>query len=188
MLLNVKALRGRPVAARDGEMGWVADVYFDDERWDLRYLVVDTGKSMPQREVLLARSVLAGNMRRNAVAVELTREQIERAPQADSELPVWRQHELSYAGRAAADPHLRSGAMIIGCRVRALDGPIGHVDDLIVDDAGWRVCALRIALRNWLPGKRVLAEPWAVDSIDWPGNEVRLRMTREALRGLPTVS
>ena len=58
MLRSVKALRGRPIAARDGKMGEVVDVYFDDERWELRYLVVDTRHSMPQREVLVPRACL----------------------------------------------------------------------------------------------------------------------------------
>jgi hypothetical protein len=185
MLRSVKALHGRSVAARDGEAGWVVDVYFDDERWDLRYLVVDTCNPMPQREVLLAASCLAGDPRSATIAVRLTRAQVERAPAVDSDRPVWRQHELSYAARAEADPHLRSSGVVIGCRVCALDGPIGHVDDLIVDDAGWSISALRIATRNWLPGRCVLAAPQAVDSIDWPGHEVRVRMTRAAVRGLP---
>jgi hypothetical protein len=35
-------------------MGFVADVYFDDERWSVRYLVVDTGHVMPECRVLIA--------------------------------------------------------------------------------------------------------------------------------------
>lgn len=31
--------------ATDGEIGWVDDIYFDDEKWTMRYLVVDTGLS-----------------------------------------------------------------------------------------------------------------------------------------------
>jgi hypothetical protein len=39
---------GDDVAARDGIVGSVADVHFDDERWAVRFLVVDTGGPGPR--------------------------------------------------------------------------------------------------------------------------------------------
>ena len=41
MSRSVKALRGDAILARDGDLGFVVDAYFDDERWRVRYLVVD---------------------------------------------------------------------------------------------------------------------------------------------------
>ncbi|MEP7246109.1 MAG: PRC-barrel domain-containing protein [Gammaproteobacteria bacterium] len=43
MTVRVTALKGSRVRASDGEIGKVTDVYFDDEDWVVRYLVVDTG-------------------------------------------------------------------------------------------------------------------------------------------------
>jgi hypothetical protein len=38
-----------------------------------------------------------------------------------------------------ADPHLRSVAEVTGYRVQAIDGEIGHVENLTIDDADWSV-------------------------------------------------
>jgi sporulation protein YlmC with PRC-barrel domain len=43
MLRELKELVGRTVVARDGDIGEVKDVYFDDEAWGVRYLVTDIG-------------------------------------------------------------------------------------------------------------------------------------------------
>jgi hypothetical protein len=40
MLRNIDSLKGCTVAANDGEMGHVEQLYFDDEAWGIRYLVV----------------------------------------------------------------------------------------------------------------------------------------------------
>jgi hypothetical protein len=43
MLNSIKKLSGCRILATDGEVGAVAEaVYFDDEQWVVRYLVVDT--------------------------------------------------------------------------------------------------------------------------------------------------
>jgi hypothetical protein len=47
MLSTATELMKRRVRATDGEAGRIEDVLFDDERWGVRYLVVDSrpGKS-----------------------------------------------------------------------------------------------------------------------------------------------
>lgn len=42
MLRSIKQLHGRKLGASDGDIGHVKDVYFDDETWAIRYVVVDT--------------------------------------------------------------------------------------------------------------------------------------------------
>jgi len=43
MLRTVKHMEDYVISATDGNIGHVKDVYFDDETWCVRYLVVDTG-------------------------------------------------------------------------------------------------------------------------------------------------
>src|SRR5437762_2493970 len=43
MLRNSSEWRGFVLRATDGEIGHVEEFYFDDERWTIRYVVVDTG-------------------------------------------------------------------------------------------------------------------------------------------------
>ena len=54
MLRNVKDLRGFALLATDGVIGKVDDLYFDDEDWGIRYLVVNTGSCLSNRKVLIS--------------------------------------------------------------------------------------------------------------------------------------
>ena len=58
MLRNASAIKGYPIAASDGRLGTVSDFLFDDASWLVRWLVVDTGKWLSGRKVLLPPSVL----------------------------------------------------------------------------------------------------------------------------------
>lgn len=99
MLHRVTKIRGLPVGATDGEIGAIEDLYFDDERWGLRYLVVDTGSWLsPGRRVLISpRALRHGQWSDDAVHVELTREQVENSPPVDTAQPVSRRYEVAHA-------------------------------------------------------------------------------------------
>jgi len=83
------------------------------------------------------------------------------------------------------DPRLRSMAAVNGYHIQATDGSIGHVQDFIFDDATWSIRYLIVDTRNWWPGKHVLVSPYAVQEIDWNGQEVRLDLTRERIKASP---
>jgi sporulation protein YlmC with PRC-barrel domain len=53
MLRNASAIKGYAIAASDGRIGTVSDFLFDDDSWLVRWLVVDTGKWLSGRKVLL---------------------------------------------------------------------------------------------------------------------------------------
>ena len=54
MLTNRADLKGFAIRATDGELGTVEQLYFDDEIWAIRYLVVDTGGWLGGRRVLIS--------------------------------------------------------------------------------------------------------------------------------------
>ena len=56
-LHRLENLSGYHLQANDGEIGKVRQVYFDDERWIVRYFVVRTGSWLSRREVLVTPSV-----------------------------------------------------------------------------------------------------------------------------------
>ena len=58
MLRSLKELYGDKLGASDGEIGQVKDFYFDDQDWVIRYLVVDTGTWLTERQVLISPRVL----------------------------------------------------------------------------------------------------------------------------------
>lgn len=97
MLHNIKELYGAKIAASDGEIGHVKDCYFDDKRWVIRYLVVDTGAWLSDRQVLISPHAFGPWDRdKKIMAIKLTRKQIEDSPPIDSHRPVSRQSEQDY--------------------------------------------------------------------------------------------
>lgn len=81
--------------------------------------------------------------------------------------------------------HLHSAAEFKGYGVHALDGDIGHVENLLADDANWDIRYLVVATRNWLPGRIVQLSPYAVKDIDWYGEHVNMNVTRDQVRSAP---
>lgn len=170
MLHKIKDLHGDALHAEDGEVGSVDDLYFDDEEWDVRYLVVNTRRWIPGPKYLVPpiaidrdQPLVGGDIR-----VELTREQIRRCP------------------TVAAD-NLRSSVEVIGCGIEALDGAIGSVADLVVDDETWEITDVLVDSRQWLPGRLLLISPEVIDRIDWPEKKVHVRLAREDILQAPEV-
>lgn len=98
MLRKASEFIGHTIHATDGEIGSVSTIYFDDERWTVRYLVVDTGKWLPGRKVLVSPiAVRQARWSSRGFDVSLTREQIKNGPDIDTRRPVSRQHEANYS-------------------------------------------------------------------------------------------
>ena len=94
MLESLKALDGFTIHAMDGEIGSTEDVLWDDAAWMVRYLVVDTGKWLPGRRVLISpASVEFVGWDEHEISVNLTSDQVRNSPEAASDEPVSRQHE-----------------------------------------------------------------------------------------------
>lgn len=86
---------------------------------------------------------------------------------------------------AAAAPELRSASAVKNCSVEASDGSIGHVEELVVDDADWGVRYFVIDTRNWLPGRHVVIAPQWVQGIDWDERAVQVALRRESIKNSP---
>jgi len=97
MLDNVKDLEGFAVGATDGELGTISDLYFDDQHWAIRYLVVQTGGWLRGRKVLISPSAVRRvRWDKDIIDVRLTRQQVRDSPSIDTDKPVSRQHEIDY--------------------------------------------------------------------------------------------
>lgn len=219
MLWNASAINGYSIGASDGALGSVSDFLFDDSGWNIRWLVVDTGKWLSGRKVLLPPSAFGRpNRDLRSLSVSLTMRQVEDSPSIDTDRPVSRQMEaglydsygldpywnsgffptssimlapypLSWAKPqdlvGDGDPHLRSVAAVTGYYIHASDGEIGHVEDFLIDDAGWSVRYLTVDTRNWWPGERVLVSPRSVHDIDWAARMINLQVTRQKVKDAP---
>jgi uncharacterized protein YrrD len=97
MLQRIRQLEDCSVFATDGEIGNVRDVYFDDEKWVLRYLVVVTGGWLTGRKVLLSPyGVTILDIDGRKVFVNLTSRQVRDSPDVDTDKPVSRQYERKF--------------------------------------------------------------------------------------------
>lgn len=234
MLLKAKdELFGKHLRARDGKIGTVRDVYFDDARWAVRYLEIDTSYGVGGRKVLISPRSIERATDDKEIAVALTCEQVRNSPGADQDMPVSRQFEeahsdyygypfywdgpylwgdsphpvsgepsvtlapdtpgadertqdLRAAEEKARQSHLRSSEEVIGYRIIATDGPIGHVEDFVVDDRDWSIGTMLVDTRNWLPGKHVRVPVSAIGQVDWATREVRVDVTRDEVKNSPS--
>jgi uncharacterized protein YrrD len=219
MLRNADSLRGFHLHARDGNIGSIDDLFFDDDCWKVRYVVVDTSHWLPGRKVLLIPEILEPpNDDAKVVSTNLTRDQVKGSPDIDTDQPVSRQMEMGlfeYYGWSAywggghggftnpvmadvdpekqelsganppGDPHLRSVRAIGRYSIGAEDGQIGHVKDVILDDADWIVRYLLVDTRKWLPGREVVLSTESVERIHWKGRSVAVHLSKEQIRNSP---
>lgn len=94
MILHASKLRGFKIEASDGAIGAITDLLFDDSTWRVRWLVVDTGGWLSDREVLLPPSALGHvNDIGHQYAVRLTRQQVKDSPPIATDAPVSRHME-----------------------------------------------------------------------------------------------
>ena len=229
MLWNASKIEGYTVAASDGDIGTVSDLLFDDQSWQIRWLVVDTGTWFTERKVLLPTSTLGhADVQAERFSVKLTRQQVKDSPDIDTHRPVSRQAESDiygyygwspywggglYAGgygtgmtapvlaptpemqqvhreaveaqQGRDDPNLRSINAVEGYYIKATDGDIGHVEDMLVEESDWSIHYLVIDTKNWWPGKKVLISPRSAHDINWANKTVSLNVTRDKVKNSP---
>ena len=84
MLRSIKNLHEYMIQATDGKIGHVHEFYFDDDRWTIRYLIVDTGTWLPGRHVLISPTAIQEvDWVIPKLAVDLTKGQIQESPEVD---------------------------------------------------------------------------------------------------------
>jgi uncharacterized protein YrrD len=228
MIRSAREMRKFEIVANDGRIGTIDDFYLDDERWAIRYVVVDTGRWLPGRRVLISPlSIARTDWKEQQLLLSISRDQVKDSPGFDTHQPVSRRREREYfdyygypyywghtglwgahaipmiptsaelaaqrvkaaeAERQAADQgdvHLRSVSEVTGYVIRAADGDLGHLDDVLFDDLSWRVRYLVVDTSNWWFGKHVLVAPAWISDISWPERSVSVTVTRQALRNAP---
>jgi len=83
------------------------------------------------------------------------------------------------------DRHLRSIREVTGYHIHASDGDIGHVADMLVEDADWSIHYLVVDTSNWWLGKKVLISPRSARGIDWAERLITLNVDRQRVKESP---
>ena len=235
MLRNTNELLHYAIQASDGHIGCIRDFYFDDHRWVIRYLVVDTGGWLPDRKVLISpMSVIHADAQDKMIDLSITKDRVEHSPDIDTDKPISQQQEQGYLGyygypyywggaglwgartvpyavmggtgggtdaqfaailaqdqreQANAinhdDPHLRSCKTVVGYRINAIDGDIGHVKSMLIDEDTWAIRYLIVETGQWWHGHEVLIVPKWIRAVSWADRSVSVDITRAAVKDAP---
>jgi len=75
------------------------------------------------------------------------------------------------------DKHLQSALAITGYAIQAVDGQIGDVSALMIDDRSWAVPEFAVKAGHWFSGKEVLVSTKSVTRISYEESKVFVSLT-----------
>lgn len=82
---------------------------------------------------------------------------------------------------------LQSIKQLIGNKLGATDGDIGHVKDFYFNDHNWTVRYVVADAGNWLVGRQVLLSPHAFGSVYPAGKAMLVKLTRKQIEDSPAI-
>jgi hypothetical protein len=83
-LRSAREIVGYNVEARDGPIGHIEDLLFDEESWAIRYVVMNTRNWLPGKHVIISpQRFTEPSWTEHKIWVDLTREQILHSPEFD---------------------------------------------------------------------------------------------------------
>ncbi len=204
---NLKSIIGYRIVAKDGEIGKLDDLYFEDDSWTIRYLVIKLEEGTSGRKALIPPSAMAPDQDSKGIFfVDHTKAEIFNSPNIDTDKPVSRQQEIELYGhyawkgywesgfyngglgtaaeplpatgnRTGTDLHLRSSLFVSGFHVHGVGCEIGYIYDFILDDKTWQILDLVVDTRSFQGGKKILISVKRVLQMRWSDSEVYLAET-----------
>lgn len=242
MLHKMQDLIGFRICAADGHIGRVQDLYFDDQQWTVRYLVISIGSWLAERQILLSSALIKEpDWSGNALRVLLTIKQIEKSPTIRSEQALanlddqkdgnkhprpasWQQNQalspvvnmnagllamattpiawpaettsahhmyarncdkLGTFSHLPGAPHLHSAHAMFNDTMQVIDGELGHVEDLLINETDWRIHYLLVRTHNCWPDRQVLVSPRSIKPANWPASQVVVNRTYAQIKNNP---
>lgn len=208
MLYRMQPLLGHQIHASDGHIGKLDDFYFDDNQWCMRYLIVDIGRFLIGRKVLISPvAVVSIDVPTETVSLRHSMDEIGNSPDIDLDKPVYRQLEeqlLNYYAWAphwmpqhdlpdlqtnpvaTEDTHLRSMNNVCKYTVMAFDGRVGSISDFILDDNGWRLPLVVLDTSHYLSPSHVIIPASHLKGIRVEDKEISIDMKREEVAESPS--
>lgn len=165
MLRGISDLKRFTITATDGNLGSVRDLYFDDRSWTVRYLVVDAGPWLPGRRVFVS-PISVRRSDPTTLRLGLSMRQVA-ISSVSSAQPCGVLPATPARAGDGGDSHLQTATTVMGYAIRAEDGEIGHVKDVLVDDKAWAIRYLVVDTEHWWAGKTVLVSPRWLTRVAW---------------------
>lgn len=194
--------------ALDSAIGKVVDLLIEDSSWNIRYLVVSIQNTFPRRRVLVSPATIQEcNFYQHRIDSALDSQQIIKSPRFASDQPISREYEealvdyygwpIYWLGRSTGSlplqrddltneavcetgtSKLRSAAEICGYELVCSDGPVGHIEDLLVHMDSWMVELASVKPSSFWHVKSRLFSTAHVDHVNWNRRRVLVDLTRE---------
>jgi uncharacterized protein YrrD len=175
MLHLAQKVAGVTVNGTDGEIGTLEDFYFEEAGWNVRYLIVDTGKWFDGKRVLVSPKAVQGDWGRGGIRVNLSRADVQKGPVVED------------STADAADAHLDSVKETSGYHIHARNGEIGHVDDFLIGQDSWRIRYLLVDTSNWIGGRSVIVSADAIERVDKADEQIFVAADRDAIANAPAL-
>lgn len=200
MLRDFNKIKDCVVQGTDGIIGSVADVYFNDQTWEIFYLAADTDRWLDGRHVLIAReSLLTPKWDTGSFPANVSQAQVKDGPPFEIDQPLkWRKEReiCAYYRWATYYPLddkeltvfpgiLTSANGLTDFSLKVTDGEIGKIINFIVEDISWTVRYLLVDTSKWLAGRKVLISPLWAKSILWAEKMVELDLNKAQVEQSP---
>jgi len=172
-MICAKSFQGKTIQAKDGPIGHVQDVYFDDLEWKIRYVAVKTGRWLPGKTVLLASQTITRYEHGNSgVPVSLTKDEVKSSTSLEAEKP--------------GNPHLCCTHEVLGYSLRATDGDIGRLEDFVIHDEDNSIRFLIIKIETLMAAKKILIRPGSIIGIDRSAKKLIANLSCHDVETSPT--
>ncbi len=180
---DCEQLIGLRVAATGGEIGRLADLCFDEQRWVITYFVVDCPSN--QRELLVA------------LGIDTVAEEVAETLSCAGEWPVADASSRSIAaGDLGAMPCVGRGATagaapfrrveeVRGYRVVTRDGEVGSLDGFLIRETSWAIEYVIVETTVAGLKRRLVVLPSWIESIDRTACRVCLGVSTDLVLSSP---
>jgi hypothetical protein len=85
------------------------------------------------------------------------------------------------------DSQLLTTTDLIGTKLVALDGEIGHLRDFLFDDNIWVIRYAIVDTGAWLPGRLVLLSPYAFGALDQRERTMQIKLQKRQIQDCPSI-
>ncbi len=120
------------VFGQDGELGTVDDLYFDDEKWTGRYVVVNSNRWLPGKKLFVSpASISEFTLENESLYANINKEEAKKSPSPEEE-PVTRKFESQFSQYYGLNPYWM-GPGLWGSGMIARDLAQEKIDGSVVD-------------------------------------------------------
>jgi hypothetical protein len=168
----------------NGAKGRIKDLYFDDQDWSVKYLVVSLGGRTANTDVLVDPAEVAGfDLPGKTLSIRLTVEQLSNCLPASSVRPVCQQYQWHPGARGHAsvfrpgssNPYLRSARVLLGYSLQGQGRSVGELSGFVLDLRNWTIHSIIVEKQVSTKKLSFAVDPAFVERISFAAGQVRLK-------------